>query len=193
MTGVKSSGFAFDAKSGNRARPKGFWVAQRFSAAVQSQKEAALAAGAPMGAPRRGNTGHSTYFITASSVKQNNLFQTDRMANLFVGVLFHYRDQEKYLLHEFVLMQDHFHLLITPIQNLEHALQLIKGGFSFRATKELGFTGEIWQTSYYDRRVRGWEDYERFRTYIHQNDQTGTSDCCQFVSLLQFRRRRVCA
>jgi len=57
-------------------------------------------------------------------------------------------------LHEFVLMPDHFHLLITPLSTLERALQLIKGGFSFRAKKELGFLGEIWEKSFYDRRVR---------------------------------------
>jgi len=43
-----------------------------------------------------------------------------------------YQLQEKYLLHEFVLMPDHFHLLITPTSTLERALQLIRGGFSFR-------------------------------------------------------------
>jgi REP element-mobilizing transposase RayT len=62
-----------------------------------------------------------------------------------------YREQRKYLLHEFVVMPDHFHLLITPIETLERALQLIKGSFSFRAKKELGFVGEIWQKSFYDR------------------------------------------
>jgi len=36
------------------------------------------------------------------------------MAKLFLEVLLHYRQQGKYLLHEFVLMPDHFHLLITP-------------------------------------------------------------------------------
>jgi hypothetical protein len=30
-------------------------------------------------------------------------------------------------------------------------LQLIKGGFSFRAKKELGFGGEIWEKSFRDR------------------------------------------
>jgi putative transposase len=51
-------------------------------------------------------------------------------------------------------MPNHFHLLITPTLTLERAMQVIKGGFSYRARKELGFAGEIWQPSYYDRRVR---------------------------------------
>jgi len=91
------------------------------------------------------------------------------MGRLLLDVLLGYRSQEKYLLHEFVLMPDHFHLLITPLLTLERALQLIKGGVSFRAKRELGFHGEIWEKSFYDRRVRDWEEYSAFRQYIHRN------------------------
>ena len=122
-----------------------------------------------MAAPHRGNTGSGTYFITASTFQKQQLLQSERMARLFLDVLLNYRSQEKYLLHEFVLMPDHFHLLITPLLTLERALQLIKGGFSFRAKKELGFQGEIWEKSFYDRRVRDWEEYCSFRQYIHRN------------------------
>ena len=122
-----------------------------------------------MAAPRRGNTGYSPYFITASTFQKRNILQSNRMANLFVDVLFHYRRQSEYLLHEFVVMPDHFHLLITPHEALERALQLIKGGFSFRAKKELRFAHEIWQPSYYDRRVRDAAEYFSFREYIRRN------------------------
>ena len=91
------------------------------------------------------------------------------MAKLLTDVLIHYARQNRYLLHEFVVMPDHFHLLITPLQTLERALQLVKGGFSFRAKKELGFAHEIWQPSYYDRRVRDADEYFAFREYIRQN------------------------
>jgi len=122
-----------------------------------------------MAAPPRGNTGYSTYFITSSTFQKNSLFQSERIAKLFIDVLFHYRDQKNYLLHEFVLMPDHFHLLITPILSLERALQLIKGGFSYRAKKELGFNGEIWEKGCYDGRVRDIDDYQAFRRYILEN------------------------
>ncbi len=80
-----------------------------------------------------------------------------------------YRQRDKYHLHEFVVMPDHFHLLITPTETLERALQLIKGGFSFRAKKELGFGSAIWQKSFYDRRVRDIDEYCAYREYIHRN------------------------
>lgn|SRR5262249_17261310 len=122
-----------------------------------------------MAAPQRGNTGYSCYLITASTFQKRQLLQSDRMASLFVNVLLHYREHGKYLLHEFVIMPDHFHLLITPIESLERSLQLIKGGFSYRARKELGFVGEVWQPSYHDRRVRDIQEYRAFQEYIHMN------------------------
>ena len=119
--------------------------------------------------PYRGETGHGTYFITASAYMKQNLLQSERMANLFLELLCSYRKQQKYFLHEFVVMPNHFHLLVTPIVTLERAMQFIKGGFSFQVKKKFAITAEIWQTSFYDHRVRDWEEYERFRTYIHDN------------------------
>jgi len=88
-----------------------------------------------MAAPHKGNTGHGTYFITASTFQKKSLFQSERMTRLLIQVLFHYRDRQKYMLHEFVIMPNHFHLLISPVVTLERALQLIKGGFSYRAKR----------------------------------------------------------
>jgi putative transposase len=122
-----------------------------------------------MAAPPRGNTGYSIYFVTASTFQKQSLFQSQRFSLPFIDTLLHYRSQEKYLLHEFVVMPDHFHLLMTPTLTLERAMQLIKGGFSCRARKDLGYAGEIWQPSYYDRRVRDVEEYINFKHYIRQN------------------------
>jgi putative transposase len=121
--------------------------------------------------PHRGQTGRGTYFITTDTYLQKSLFQTEHMCQLFIDVLYHYRQQGKYELQEFVLMPDHFHLLITPCVDvtLEKGLQFIKGGFSFRAKKELGFQGEIWQTSFHDHRVRDAKEYQAYRVYIHEN------------------------
>jgi hypothetical protein len=115
-----------------------FWVAQRFQRCDKLIHErVALAAEVLMAAPPRGNTGYGVYFITASTFQRKLLFSREPMARLFVEVLFHYRDHKNYLLHEFVLMPDHFHLLISPTLSLERSLQLIKGRFSYRAKKHL--------------------------------------------------------
>lgn len=80
------------------------------------------------------------------------------------------KSQGKYLLHDFVVMPDHIHLILTPSGiTLERAMQLIKGGFSFQFNKNLKTKREIWQPSFMDRRIRDAAEYERFREYIAQN------------------------
>src|SRR3954468_21861095 len=99
-----------------------------------------------MAIPYRGTTGSGTYFVTASCWEKQALLQSDRLAQLFIDVLFHYQGQSKYRLHEFVVMPDHFHALFTtlPPVTLEKAVQFIKGSFSFRCKTEIGCLGEIW-------------------------------------------------
>jgi putative transposase len=52
---------------------------------------------------------------------------------------------------------------------VEKAVQLIKGNFSYRAKKELGYQGEIWQRGFSDQRVWDREGFRRHRSYIEDN------------------------
>lgn len=107
------------------------------------------------------------FFITTVSAGRRPIFRRAETANLLIETLLHYRDQQKFLLHEFVVMPDHLHLLITPSDDisLERAMQFIKGGFSFR----LKAGGGVWQASFSNHRVRDWEDYAGHRDYIRLN------------------------
>jgi putative transposase len=97
-----------------------------------------------------------TFFVTSTTVGRRALLQSDRMAQLLVDVLAENRRKKRFLLHEFVIMPNHFHLLLTPAAEvpLEKALQLIKGGFSYRAKREIHFAFEIWQASFVNHRIR---------------------------------------
>ena len=78
------------------------------------------------------------------------------MAQLLFDVLEDNRQRRRFLLHEFVIMPNHFHLLLTPASEipLEKALQFIKRGFSHRAKREIHFDLEIWQASFVNHRIR---------------------------------------
>jgi len=107
------------------------------------------------------------FFITTITAHRQPIFRREGAANLLIETLAHYRDQRKYLLHEFVIMPDHLHALLTPADDLslERSLQFIKGGFSFR----LKFRGPVWQASFSNHRIRDLEDYENHREYIRMN------------------------
>jgi hypothetical protein len=68
-------------------------------------------------------------------------------------------------------MPNHVHILMTlPGEvSLEKVIQLIKGGFSFRANKELGFRGEVWQRGFSDVRIVYEQSFEEHRAYIVNN------------------------
>jgi putative transposase len=109
-----------------------------------------------------------TYFVTSDTWERRALFRTETWARLFFKVLLSHRG-DSYLLHEFVLMPDHFHLLITPMLALERAVQLIKGGFSFRVKEEFRSNVEIWRRGFADHRIRDFEDFDNHVHYIHLN------------------------
>lgn len=109
-----------------------------------------------------------TYFATSGTFGRRRLFHVTRWAELFIDTLNSYR-RRGYLLHEFVIMPEHFHLLITPKDTLERAVQFIKGGCSARARKELASSMSVWQAGFSDHRIRDAEDYTRHVEYIYRN------------------------
>jgi putative transposase len=68
-------------------------------------------------------------------------------------------------------MPDHFHLLMTVECDLtiERAMELIKGGFAFRAGRELGFNAPVWQKGFSEVRVLDPEAFARNSDYIRDN------------------------
>ena len=113
------------------------------------------------------NTGQ-TYMVTTETWSRRDLFKNERWARLFIDTLYHYRGQA-YLVHEFVVMPDHIHILMTPLTSLEKAVQFIKGGFSFRARKDLNSNMEVWQKGFQDHRIRDANDYAMHVSYIRNN------------------------
>jgi len=90
---------------------------------------------------------------------------------LFIRALYEYRNQGKFRLHEFVVMPNHFHVLLTVDagMSIERAVQFIKGGFAFRAGKELGLKAPIWQRGFSEVRVLDAATAVRAGQYIRNN------------------------
>jgi putative transposase len=112
-----------------------------------------------------------TFFITSNTGQGFAVFQVEQWARVFLKNLYHYRRSGDYLLHEFVLMPNHFHLLLTPAAEttLEKAMQLVKGGSAYKLKGAGRVKGNVWQRGFTDRRVRDVDEYQGFREYIFQN------------------------
>ncbi|MDR3571746.1 MAG: transposase [Candidatus Pacebacteria bacterium] len=112
-----------------------------------------------------------TFFVTTKTVMNRRLLQSERNATLLIDVLRSLVAEKKFELHDFVIMPDHVHLLLTTGEGMtiEKAMQLIKGRFSFRLKKEFGYLGEVWQREFSEVQVLGRESFEAHRAYIAEN------------------------
>jgi putative transposase len=112
------------------------------------------------------------YFVTTQAIEQKPLFRDERWAQMIVATLTHYGEQH-FTLHAFVVMPDHVHFLITPSETVENAAQLIKGGFSFLAERELGWNVEVWEPGFKCHPIRDEADWKRHLEYIRLSPVEG--------------------
>ena len=112
-----------------------------------------------------------TFFVTAVAQQRQPHFRRSSMAELFLETLFHYRGEKVFLLHEFVVMPDHAHLIITPSSkfSLEKAVGRIKGGSSFQVGKHVSSKIEVWQPSFTQHLILDEDDFQKHRDYILDN------------------------
>jgi putative transposase len=139
-----------------------------------------------------------TFFATTKTHAGRRLLQSGRNASLLIDVLRSYVSQGRFEIHDFVVMPNHVHLLLTVRGNntIEKAMQLIKGRFSYRLKHEFGYLGEVWQIGFSESRADDAESFAGYRAYIAQNPvKAGLAKCpgdypyC-FGYLVEQKRRR---
>ena len=88
-----------------------------------------------------------------------------------IDVLRSYVAAGKFQVHDFVVMPNHVHVLLTvgADMTIEKAMQFIKGGFSYRLRKECGYLGEVWQRGFSEVRVENRRSLVKHREYIAAN------------------------
>jgi putative transposase len=112
-----------------------------------------------------------TFFVTTKTAMGKQVLQSERNARLLIDVLRTLIAERKFELHDFVVMPDHAHLLLTlrDGMTIEKAMQLIKGRFSHRLSKDFGYLGEVWQRGFAEEQVMNGESFEAHRRYIALN------------------------
>ena len=85
--------------------------------------------------------------------------------------VFEHREKGEYLVHRYVIMPDHFHVILTPGSRttLERAAQLIKGGSSYDIGRAFQTRFPVWQPGFTQHLIRDRADYESHVRYIDAN------------------------
>ncbi len=107
-----------------------------------------------------------TCFVSLLTAGGLPLFRNERWAIAFLNTLERY--SREYALHDFVVMPDQVHLLLSPHCPLERVVQLIKGGYSFNARRAFEWKGDIWQAGFSDHRILDEADWHSHIAYIEK-------------------------
>ncbi len=117
-----------------------------------------------------GESAEKTYFVTLETRQRRPVFAAASMADLLVQQIYRQRAQKRFALHEFVIMPDHVHLLVTPrAMNVEQSIQLLKEDFARELLEQMSLRTEIWAPSFSERRIRDGADYQMHARYIAGN------------------------
>src|SRR5882724_1418145 len=85
-----------------------------------------------------------TFFVSSRTSQGKAVLQTERMANLFIDVLRSYMHASKFKVHDFVVMPNHVHVLLTvgAEMSIEKAVQMMKGIFPIARRRNSDTSGK---------------------------------------------------
>lgn len=112
-----------------------------------------------------------THFITAPTFHHKRIFQNERYGDLLTDVVMHWRQKASVQVHDYVVMPDHVHLLITlrKTEETASALRQLKDKFAEELRAQFGYDGEVWDAGFGDQIVETAEQSEECARHIHSN------------------------
>jgi putative transposase len=128
----------------------------------------------PTGLVRLQQTGHS-HFITFTCYRRREHLTSSHACSAVLHALENTRQRYELRVYGFVLMPEHVHLLLSEPERgtLARALQSLKSASARTArdvpTGKTGACAPFWQTRYYDRYMRDYDEFSEKLRYIHRN------------------------
>lgn len=100
------------------------------------------------------------------------IFRNSHLRKLLESAILYF-DQERYIVHSFVIMPNHVHVL-TSLNNETNLAELLHSWKSFSAqviNKSRNERGVVWQKEYFDRLIRDARHFSNCIRYIRQNPE----------------------
>ena len=131
---------------------------------------------------RRFHASGQRHFITCSCYRRQQFLGSARRRDLFVKILEEVRQQFDFVVWGYVVMPEHFHLLISEpaTRNVALAMQVLKQRVSRRSRRKKRGTSQMtlwvnlparafWQRRYYDFNVFSERKHVEKLRYMHRN------------------------
>ncbi len=112
-------------------------------------------------------------FITQVVKDRTPIFLDDDMVKLLIYILRYVKVKHSFKMLAYVILPDHFHLLIQPNDksNFSQIMHSLKSRFTraFKKKKNITDHLNLWQRRFWDHIIRNEQDFENHFHYIHFN------------------------
>lgn len=139
------------------------------------------------------------YFITTKVKNGERFFKSERIGNIFIKILNNLQKELKFKIYTWVLMPNHYHLLIGLPENLNLSslMHRLNGSSANIINKILNRSGNLWQGGYWDKGIYTEKFFKEKFNYIHKNslkwELVKNAEDYQFSSAKDyFRKYRSC-
>lgn len=115
---------------------------------------------------------NSAYHITKCALDRENAnLNEESAANELIGALNWCVDHGHAKCGGFVIMKDHYHLIIAVVgvKKLDKIVASIDQYTATKINHMRGRKGKFWEPGFHDHAIRGYEDFLDILHYIHQN------------------------
>jgi putative transposase len=112
------------------------------------------------------------YFVTCVNYRREPIFSKSSNVDIFMKTLVTVRDYYLYELQAYVIIPDHFHLLIKPIGcTISKLIQSLRRNFTVNFKNYHGINKSLTlaQHRFYDHVIRNDKDWSMHMDYIHYN------------------------
>jgi len=114
---------------------------------------------------------YSTYHIISRGNNRQNILQNHEDKLSFLESLSNYKLRYSFKLFAFVLMDNHFHLIIetNPAHNISRVMQGILLSYSNKFRRKYCYVGHVWQGRFFSKVIQSEPQVIQNIEYIHNN------------------------
>ncbi|MDP8213310.1 MAG: transposase [Candidatus Zapsychrus exili] len=113
----------------------------------------------------------SIYHVISRGNNRQKIFKDKRYKEYFLDILRRYKERYSFKIYGYVLMDNHFHIVIETIQkhNISKIMQGILLSYSVKYRKENEYVGYVWQGRFKSKIIESKEYILECLEYIHNN------------------------
>ena len=111
------------------------------------------------------------YHVTARANRKEMILDAGPMKDLFLSVVKRAKLKYDFLIENFCIMGNHFHIIIRPgkSESLSVIMRWIMSVFAMAYNKIRGFTGHVWGCRFFSRVISGLRELIQVFEYIDEN------------------------